>query len=360
MPSYNFADHYKAAGLAPGPEIIALRQAPFEKLRVAADIALILNLTRLYFGLPTPGGNGWFREAFSETDISFSLLENEREVAVLSACLLAAILADGHICAALAPLVASAGGRRDPVLCPEFLETARQALVNHSVSSRKIQALNVSNIKLPVKNKVSATLDALVANPEWQKFADAIKATGNESFEATKALATQTLSVLPVLVEQVQNLREEVSMLWWYVGGWSRVLDKPFAELDVGVAALMAGTDMAHLVQGDSGPAAAQAILYRLINVSRPDMSGELSLEAAVDALPEGTYLRLEIPESIARVSDLCPVLCALMKSDEIGRGDTWHGAFRKASGLDATTRFTPLELAMQIYREFLLVEQVT
>lgn len=358
MASYNFADQYKAAGLAPGPEIIRLRQAPFDKLRKGIDLPIVLNLTRLYFGLPVPDGTDWFREAFAETDASFSMLDNEREVSVLSACLLAAALEDGHVCAGLAPVAAAAGGRRDPPVRPEFIEEARQALATHSVASRQQATADINKIKQPAKSKVAASVDTLLTAPDWSKAGDAIKLAGSESFEASKTLANQVYSVVSPLVEQVRDLREEVSMLWWYIGGWSRALEKPFADLDVGLAALMAGLDLAHLAEGESGPAAAPAILHRIVIDSRAAGNEKISLESAVEALPAGVFHRLDIPEKISIVSDLCPVLAALVKADEIG-GGVWHTAFKKATGLEAGALFYPIELAMQVYRESLLLSQI-
>jgi hypothetical protein len=47
------------------------------------------------------------------------------------------------------------------------------------------------------------------------------------------------------------------------------------------------------------------------------------------------------------------------MKAEDIGNGSSWHAAFKKATGLDATIEFQPLELAMQVYREALLIAKV-
>ncbi len=60
-------------------------------------------------------------------------------------------------------------------------------------------------------------------------------------------------------------------MLWWHVGGWSRLLDKPFAELDLGLAAVLAGVDMADMSRSAAGPAATPAILQGLLRqAARP------------------------------------------------------------------------------------------
>lgn len=359
MPSYNFADQYKAAGLNPGPDIIQRRQEPFDRILEEIDTTRILDLTRLYFGFSVPNGtDDWFSEAFRENDASFSMIDNEREASVLSACLLNAALDAGNVCAGLAQIVAAACGNRTPLARPEFIEEARQALATHSVNSRQQTAADVKNIKLPAKSKVAAAVDAYLPSANWANSGDAIKLAGNESFEATKNLANQVFSVISPLAEQVRDLREEVSMLWWYIGGYSRVLDKPFAELDIGLAALMAGLDLAHLAQGESGPVAAPAILHRLVVTSRVGENKKIALKAAVDALPPDTFQRLEIPETIGKVSDLCPVLAALAKADEIGKG-SWYIPFKKVSGIDAGAKFLPIELAMQIYQESLLLAQI-
>lgn len=359
MPSYNFADQYKMAGLDPGPAIIQLRQPPFDKLRREIKLSTILNLTRLYFGFPVPDGTDWFRNAFAKSDPSFSMVANEREVAVLSVCLLAAALEDGHVCAGLAPVVAAAGGARNPLLRIEFIEDARQAIAAHAVTSRQHNAVDIRQIKQPTKSKVTEAVTALLADPDWPKAGDAINLAGRESSEASKTLTNQILAVLSPLAEQVLDLREEVSMLWWYIGGCSRALEKPFEKLNIGLAALMAGLDLAHITQGQSGPVAAPAILQRIVMGSRANRNKEISLESAVEALPAGAFQQLDISEKIKNVSDLCPVLAALAKADEIGGGGTWHAAFKKASLLEAGTKFLPVELAIQVYRESLLLAQV-
>lgn len=358
MPSYNFADQYKAAGLNPGPEIIQRRQEPFDKLLTEIDTTRVLDLTRLYFGFSVPNGTDWFSEAFRETDASFSMIDNEREASVLSACLLAAALVDGNVCAGLAPIVAAAAGSRTPLVRHEFIEEARQALAAYSVNYRQQTAADINNITQPARSKVTTSVDTYLQAPDWAKAGDAIKLAGKESFDATKNLANQVSSVISPLAEQVRDLREEVSMLWWYIGGWSRALDKPFAELDIGLAALMAGLDLAHLSQGESGPVAAPAILHRLVVTSRVGEDKKIALKVAVDALPPDTFQRLEIPKAIDKVSDLCPVLAALAKADEIGKG-AWNVVFKKVSGLDAGAKFLPIELAMQIYQESLLLAQI-
>jgi hypothetical protein len=180
-----------------------------------------------------------------------------------------------------------------------------------------------------------------------------------ESTEITKTLADQVFAVVQPLALQVQTLREEVEMLWWHVGGWSRLLDKPFAELDIGLAAVLAGIDMADMSRSSAGPAAAPAIFQRTLAAGRKTQAAMIAIHSAVDALPQDQFDHLGLSSKLPAVPEICPVLTAYAKAREIGFGSAWHVAYAKATGLEAGTTFGPLELAMQAYRERLLLREL-
>lgn len=66
MIELNLADHYKLAGLNPGPEIINLRKESFDKISSELNNAKIIELVRIYFGFPTTKEFDWFRNGFAE------------------------------------------------------------------------------------------------------------------------------------------------------------------------------------------------------------------------------------------------------------------------------------------------------
>ncbi|VFS50789.1 GTPase-associated system all-helical protein GASH [Budvicia aquatica] len=250
MADYNFADQYRAAGLAPGSDIIRLRQSAFDDLRENLNIDNILDLTRIYFGLTVPSGTDWFRNAFSENDLSFSMIDNEREAAVLAVCLLSASLSDGNINAGLVPIVTAINRHRSPVLQPNFLNEAFHRLDELSIKSEQGCCITVDKIETPKECQISTDIDDFEESPtDILKLAEIVRTAHEASSEASKTIVKQVTDVVYPLVERVDMLREEVSMLWWYIGGWSRKLNKPFADLDIGLAALMAGLDLAHLTQ---------------------------------------------------------------------------------------------------------------
>ncbi len=356
MAGFTFADSYKAAGLTPGPDIIRLRQQPFDKLRAALDPRAAVNLTRLYFGLWLPDGTDWFRDAFAETDASFSMIDNEREAAVLSACLLAAGMEDRKAAAALAPLTASFAGARQPLVRPELVEEARKTLHESAVTSRQRSDADARQIKAPPKSKVPAEAEALGPAGDWTKAAAVLKQLADESTQGITALATQVAGVVKPLIAQVDDLREEVDMLWWYVGGWSRVLERPFTELTPALAAVMAGLDLAYLTKGQVGPAAAPAILSRLISAGRRAKPEKVSIKDAVDAFPKDAFASMYLDEGAEQLADVCPVLAAFRKAVQIGGGSAGHGSFTKVATIDPQTAIPALDMAMQTYREALLL----
>ncbi len=359
MTGFNFADNYRAAGLTAGPDVLRTRQEPFDKLRKAIDPRTAIDLTRLYFGLHVPRGTDWFRDAFGEADASFSLVDNAREASVLAAGLLESATADGKIYAALAILTTAAAGLRQPPVRPDLIEAVRFAIQEKATSARQQTAADPKQVKLPVASKASAELAALIQTPDITKASTLLKQVSEESAEITKALANQVFAVVQPLAAQVQTLREEVEILWWHVGGWSRLLDKPFAELDIGLAAVLAGVDMADMSRSAAGPAAAPAIFQRTLAAGRKAKAAKIAIQNAVDALPEDQLDRLGLSEKLAAVPEICPVLTAYAKAREIGAGTAWHVAYAKATGLEAGAAFAPLELAMQAYRERLLLREL-
>ena len=154
MSQFSFGDSYRAAGLSSTPDILALRQEPFDGLISGMDKQMAIDLARIYFGLEVPRGTDWFRDAFASTDSSFSLHDNEHEAAVLAACLLAAKIDGNEEVPALAVLTTSAGGQREPVVLPELIEEARSRLFQISIDSRINQEVALTPRK-PIKGPLT-------------------------------------------------------------------------------------------------------------------------------------------------------------------------------------------------------------
>lgn len=362
MGDFRFADSYKAAGLAPGPDIIRFREEPFQQLRREMTSTRVIELTRLYFAFPgaTSDASSWFRDAFAGTDPSFSLVNNQREAAVLAACLLAAALKDHVVAAGLAPLTAAAAGNRDPVALPGLLDDLDYELRAMATTSRQRSDIDPRIITPPAASELEFTAEELTN--DWKETADVIMQSNEESREAVATLVDQVVQVVSPLAREYEALREEVDLLWWHVGGWSRILDRPFGELDLALASVMAGLDMAALTRRPPGGVATPALLYRTIMLGRASKSGKASttnkvtIKAAVDAFPHDRFDQLCLDDRLRDAQDICPVLAAFLKASEIGPGPAWYGAFERSARLPADAAFNPRDLGLQAFREAMLV----
>jgi len=347
MSRFNFADIYRSAGVSPGREIISRRLEVFDRVRSKLNSKMVIDMIRFYFGLTVSSGAEWFREAFEENDASFSMHQNEREIAILSACLLTAALEDGKASACLALLTTAAAGNRMPLVHPELVSYARQALYEKSINSRptKVESLMPASTQ---KRKAIGEVGVLNPGPSLQEASASARSTSN-----------QTRKLFEDLAWQVKYLREEVEILWWHIGGWSRLLEKPFSELDDALAATMAGLDLADLTQSPVGPAAAPAILHRTIGAGRKTVAEKITIMAAVDAFPRDAFARLELGEKLARLPDICPILTAFLKASDVGESPAWHNTFKNAAKLEPQAIFGPLDMATQVFRERLLLSRL-
>jgi len=355
---FTFADIYKAASLSPGPDIIHLRQVSFESLRPEIDATRAVTLTRLYFGLPVPEGTNWFRDGFANSDPSFSMRENEREAAVLSACLLAAAIEDREPSAALAPLTVSVSGTRIPLVWPELLDFARAGLLTQAIKSSRAKDASAIAVSRPLASKTGQAVAAIAPN-EWAKLVEVLKEISAEAANWSTKLSEQVNSALVLLTDHQAELRTEVDMLWWYVGASSRVLEIPFAKLRPALAAVMAGFDLADLTHDAIGPVAAPALLQRLLGSQRKTQTAGTTIKSAVDAFDQKKFGQLRLSNAVREAPDIFPVLAAFSKAAEIGKSPAWHEPFRRAASVDPETALSPLELAVQVYREKLLLSRL-
>lgn len=356
----SLADAYRMAGISPGVELLNLRQSPFDKLRKAMDAKMAVNLSRLLFGLNLPDGIEWFRDAFYENDSSFSMHENQQEVAVLSACLLDAAIADEEYYAGLAVLSISMLGNRTPIILQDFPKQVEHLLNESVVKSRQRSPADPQKIKQPAKPKTGPAIEALAAGAAWDKVSELLKQMSDESSEISRTIVNQIYSVIYPLTKDLADVKEEVNILWWHIGGWSRILDKPFSDFNASTAAVLAGIDLSDLSNSPLGHLAAPAILQRTIASNRKGRLAKTSISEAVSGLTEEQLEALDLGEIIKSYTDTCPLLAAFLKAHEIGAGSSWHNAYTKATHIDPSITLSPMSFALQAYRESQLLDSLT
>lgn len=353
MGTFNFADSYKAAGLTANGEILRFRQQAFDTVKGKSDAQSAVTLCRLYFGISTTDTE-WFRSAFHATDNSFSMIDNEREVAVLAACIIDARLEANDPFAALAILTTSFAGVRTPVVRPELVQRAEQMLLERGVDEGSSASIDADLIRAPAKSKTAAAIAGVPVN-DWAKLLEVLKQISTEGTTATTSLASQVDSVVRPLIERSKKLEEEVSMLWWYIGGWSRLLSSPLETYPLASAAILAALDLADLSRNYFGPAAATPLLRKIIQNGKRDADAEVSVDEAMKGIDFRKYALLETGDAVKQNPELFPALFAVAKAAELGPETPWQAIYLKQTRIDATTKTKAISLATQAYRERLL-----
>lgn len=350
MAQITLADSYRMAKLSPTPEVMGLRQAAFDKVRPLVDGSKCVALSRVYFGLSVATQGEWLHSAFAENDPSFSLVDNAREAAVLAGSLLVAATLNGKAIAGIIAVTTSAAGNRKPLVCPEFLQTISDGLAKASIKSRSHEEIAFSSLKLFPKNTITA--EFLANFSTVAQLFPTIQQLGEQVVDSSNKLAQQLSPLFTALISQNAQLREEVDILWWFVGGWSKLLNQPFSEMSPSQAAILSGIDLADLSHTLAGPVAAPALLQRILSSVKKYKGAKVPISEIIDSFPADKLALLALDSEVDSLADVCPVLYGLRKTQEVGIGPAWHAAFRKAAGLRETDTLAPLDLAIQIMRE--------
>lgn len=352
MAEFVFADVYKTAGLSPGPEIISLREKPFEKLCAEMEINVELALVRLYFNLPLSGGTDWFGELFRETDPSFTMVENAREASVLAGCALKRAINNKSSTAVLAILCASAANLRVPEVLPELVEDARVAQIDIGIANRNIQPLSIDKVKFPNHSALSTDIAEIVATNAANQFGPILTKMDEKTNKLTQA-AKSTREELRNLAKQVEFLREETAMLWWHLGGYSALLDSPLNSLDAGLMSVISGIELAGMTLTIEGPAASTALLARTVSANSKKKDGKASIEEVARAFPIDHLGNIIGLASAKGNADIAPVLGGLCLLEELKDLTAWKQIYKsRAANLDETVEFSFIDLAVQVFRE--------
>ncbi|WP_061209306.1 GTPase-associated system all-helical protein GASH [Leptospira borgpetersenii] len=367
MKELNLADLYKLAGLNPGPEIINLRKDSFDKILSELNNAKIIQLVRMYFGFPATSDFDWFRNGFAEMDSSFTLIENQNEATVLAAALLRSAM-DKFPLTSLALVCGSVGGIRKTKIQISLLEEAKQALQMHSIKKREKLDIDLKIIKPSGKSKFPTSIDAMPNASDWPKFVESLKLLNSESAEANRVLGVQVSGILQLLITEGIFLKEEINILWWHIGGYSSILENPYSELSINLGIPLAGLELADLSQSLTGPVSAPALLHRtLLGIKKVKPTKKttstketVSIKEIVNEFPMEKYSKLGLNDIIKNYPELCPVLYGFYKCFEIGDQTAWGTSYKRDTHLDSQSSLAPLDLAIQVYRERLILRELS
>ena len=316
-------------------------------------------LTRLAFQTPVPA-SGRKSEDLGGTyskviplicggDAGFDPAHSARELQFLAAAALIRLVAKLPD-AALIVTTASFGGSRNPELPMDLAGAAEKGLL--TLSARKHARTGLAELQLAApKVEFAVTAEALQSmDPTlWKVQLDNLHGATLASIDSVVMAQNR---VVELLHKQISLDEEELQMLWWLLGGFSRRLDKPFTEIDSIVRPLALASELGEMTAVSPGPVSIRAMLSRA-GVG----TGELKLADVVNAVDIGWAKSASDSKLVSPVST--PIHFALEQRVELGSDDTWQSIWSGLTGLSVDAALPAVKLAELFYREHLFINVV-
>lgn len=311
---------------------------------------------RLAFSSNVPAA-GWKNEALTEAhatvvstlaggDASFDPSRSARELQVLAAAALSRMFAS-EADAAIGVVTASFAGARDPDLPMDLLGLAQKALIalsgrQHLRADPKPPQNVAKKLEFSVSADAMQSMDATLWSTELTRLRDSAGA-------AIATLAREHDRTINLLQRRLALDEEELQILWWLIGGFSRHLDMPFKDIDREARPLRIASELGEMTEISPGPASVSALLTRA-GVG----SEECTVEEAVNAVDLEWAKKVSESANVSAMTT--PLHFALEKRAELGSDDMWQPGWTGLTGLKANTSMSAARMAELFYREYLFL----
>ncbi|HUW39426.1 MAG TPA: GTPase-associated system all-helical protein GASH [Rectinemataceae bacterium] len=353
----NFGEWYRLVAFEPDGAQLQKRWAGVEawKAVLRKDDKSVLETVRIFQGLASTASMRPFLAVFQSLDPAFPQ-RNDLELRVLAGASLVDCVqsvdanGEGLHAAILASAALEASSLRvtEPRL-EEIFGEVLSGLQVIAVDQRKRKPFVLNDISVKADSAAEALMQ-VAASTDW----NLLKAAVAPVFQA---LLDSVRSADGELASAAHNLRcadEEMDILWWVEGGCSRDTNKPWAAFKEG-AAIIAGTELADLIDVTLGPRNSAALLERVLS----DSNGKDSpLAAYVNALPD-EWVRERAAKANESAFDLTPLTFAMVHR---ARSDTasWQQYFDASSGMKSSTQVTAACVAHQAYVEGIMLRALS
>jgi hypothetical protein len=342
----SFANWYSLVDLrADGPTLEA-RWKAVEAYSKGLREKQVPDLIRMFYCRPcSSGSKDKLSTTEKETDQAFLMDNNDRELSVLAAGVIAELLSGPAAVAdaiALAIICMEAQGLRS---AGRLQGPAELAVENLAAESVRVRAES-EDLRPLLSQSLSKDISAL-KTPVAQGDTNALQPSVEKALRSiTTAMNEYAQSVGRELATLRLQHREESDILWWLFG--ERTSDgTPFAKLKVEEACLHGPVDLAGFTRLIPGPISVPAFLKRMLRLVKVKLPAAVTITDVIDACGETWKRTLISRYAVQDLADFCPLLFACSKSVEAGSG-AWADAFRNTSGLRPDDKLEPSSLALQ------------
>jgi hypothetical protein len=346
---------YGRLGLSTDVSTIDARARGIKAASAAIKISEVPNLIKCAYGFKTTATLAEFIDFFNKEDPTCALLAHDREASLLAATLLVYEMErerklSGQI--ALAVVSASLGNMRKPQTDISLFSAADNALAKLQSKSAQVPE-DFKYTKHPDSlNTEVDKIEGLAGQPNATvmngPLVESLRQLGAYAESSALTAARNDNAILGY----IRKLEEETRIQWWVMGGWDNDANQPYRAMSLTEAAIRAGNALADKHISPLGMFAAPALLDKVLTTGRTDHDGKLPLRDI--AIGSDRAWRNEVfgPIADSPLSSLLPVSAALGLSASSDDAPDWEPRFERITQVSADVLLTPLESALQVYRE--------
>lgn len=282
--------------------------------------------------------------ALSGGDTTFDPAESARELQILSAAALDRAflrLPD----TALAVTTTSFSGARKLDLPMDLVGSAEDALAVWS--GRKHERVGADKLKIGDPKIAFEVPEAVVDAMEGEQLKAQFDGLRNAAAAAVKRVVDDQNRINAALHRRMLLDEEELQMLWWLIGGHSRLMDQPFQEIDPSYRPFALAHELATMTAISPGPASVRAMLSRSkVGLEEMTVQGAVNAASVEWAKSRGSSDRISPATT--------PIHFALEQRSELASTDTWQAGWEGLTNLSAGMSLPAVKLAELYYREYL------
>lgn len=312
----DFSEWFHAAKIELQGDVLQKRWAAVDTFQVGRDE--IISLTELFFGFFDGNDNflATFRQAFQDTDSSFRMRGNNQELSVLAG----ATLVDAMERCSM-----------------ELGDLAALALVSCAAQNLRPTPSVLDIPERAVKHLIRRSVNRGDLDPD------------------DKSEADENQAEVMQLRRDLDVIGEESNVLWWVFGETSRDTNKRWSECSVPQTALMAGKELADLTRIPPGPAAAAALLDRVVKYAKPKPPAQITVNDAIADVVLDWRQIFAKDRCPAVLANLRPVSQGIKMSVELAQDDAWVAALASSTKIQRGGKIAPRLLAYQVFVECVL-----
>lgn len=347
---------YGKLGLSSDPNLIGRRGEGVKAAAGALERAGVAPLVQAAFGIGAGEKRFDFLAGFSG-DPTFDVQPADREALLLAAAVTEYEIeneTDVSPYLALAVVTCACGGLRSVPLSEQLLPVAQRYLAQFQ-GEGAARPKEWAVLKAP--KTLSAAVEAITNNPGPYGGTQPalVSAALKEITQYSESVSTAALMGHKDLLQHIASLEQEMRTYWWVTGGWSDGASKPFRELQLPLAAVCAGAELAEKHASMLGLFAAPALIDLLLERGRPEPMGDVAMQEAVATTNrDWRKARFEVPSS-GGLAPLLPVTSAMGLAAASDDAEDWKPRFTRVTGLDPEARLPGTEFGVQLYRERLV-----